>query len=76
MGFVTEVYSFEHKMPTILESLLFWFASATGVTGGWVIPEVSGDLLGDVELPCTVYDTMAFSRSGEDDMALALSLIP
>ena len=77
-GFVSKVFSFEDRMPTILEGLLYWFASAAGIKGGWQIPEVSGDLPGDIEIPCVVYDLMGSKnrRPCEDAMAIALSLIP
>ncbi|KAH9951323.1 hypothetical protein B0H21DRAFT_718505 [Amylocystis lapponica] len=39
-GFVTSIRTSQEESPTILEYLIYWFASAIGIPGGWEIPEV------------------------------------
>ncbi|KAH7930801.1 hypothetical protein BV22DRAFT_1109016 [Leucogyrophana mollusca] len=39
-AFVSPVYSYDSHDPSVLEVLIFWFASAMGLPGGWQVPEV------------------------------------
>lgn len=63
-------------MGSILECLLYWFASSIEIGGTFVIPEVSRDLYGDMEIPSTVFDAAPCRREGEEHMACALACIP
>ncbi|KAI0818596.1 hypothetical protein BC629DRAFT_1463079 [Irpex lacteus] len=40
-GFVTSVKSYTTISPSILEHLVFWFASAMQISGAWEIPEIA-----------------------------------
>jgi hypothetical protein len=72
MAFVSSVYEYDSRSPTIVECLLFWLASAMGLPGGWKIPEVGfEDEYSLQEFPCSVYDIMA----QHPQAAIALSQI-
>lgn len=42
---MSPVWAFDSRMPTILEVLVFWLASAMGYPGGFVVPEISHELV-------------------------------
>ena len=42
---MSPVYAFDSRMPTILELLAFWLTSAMGYPGGFVVPEISHELV-------------------------------
>ncbi|KAH0830544.1 hypothetical protein J3R83DRAFT_1998, partial [Lanmaoa asiatica] len=44
-SFVSPVYVFDSRMPTILGVLVFWLISAMGYPGGFVVPEISYELV-------------------------------
>ncbi|OCH95517.1 hypothetical protein OBBRIDRAFT_720196 [Obba rivulosa] len=76
-GFVTRIHDFSESQPTILESLLYWIASAMGIEGSWQVPEVSNEpAFIQIESPCLVRDIMPPGSWEADRRALlALSVL-
>ena len=63
----------DSKSPTIMEALVYWFASAMGAEDGWVAPAVSEEFpLTNEEFPCTLSAFVGLPRRFYD-AAIALS---
>lgn len=68
-GFVTEVFNYDTRGPTIIEHLTYWTASAMRLKGSCRTPEVGEEPVYTFrETPCTVYDLMG--RDSEAALAL------
>ncbi|EMD38512.1 hypothetical protein CERSUDRAFT_49297, partial [Gelatoporia subvermispora B] len=72
-GFVTRHCDFRESSPTILESSLYWLASAMELEGSWQVPEVSEPIYSSIETPCLVRDIMP-PESWEVDRRTLLAL--
>lgn len=42
---MSPVYAFDSRTPTVLEVLAFWLISAMGCAGGFVVPEISHEVV-------------------------------
>ncbi|KZT26223.1 hypothetical protein NEOLEDRAFT_1063653 [Neolentinus lepideus HHB14362 ss-1] len=70
-AFVSPIIDIRSKKPTVLECLVYWLASAVGVPGGWVIPEVGNEPpYSSIETSCILYDLLEIDA--EATVALAL----
>lgn len=66
---------YDASQPTILEYLVFHFASAMKMSDGWQVPEVSKEIqTTHISKTCSVYDVMGWDGR-YTDMALALALL-
>lgn len=61
-----------YQLPTVLQSLTYWMASAMELHGAWAIPEVGAEpAYSTSETPCSVYDVIGQNPAA----AMALSLL-
>jgi len=68
-GFVSPLFKWNDQLPTVLQALTYWIASAMDLPGAWVMPEVGVEPeYSRSEIPCAVYDIM------DQNLAAAIAL--
>ena len=73
-AWITDIIEFNDVRPTVIETIIFWFASSLGMHGTFPIPEVCDEpVYRSRAHPCTVHDVM-WERH-QKPAALALSQI-
>lgn len=73
-AWITNIIEFNDFGPTVIEAIIFWFASSLGMPGGFTIPEVCDEPAYRTRArPCTAQDVML--ERHQKIAALALSQI-
>jgi hypothetical protein len=58
-AWVTNIIEFNDVRPTVIETIIFWFASSLGMPGAFTIPEVCGEPVYQMTAhPCAAHDVM------------------
>lgn len=61
-AFVSPIITYDKKQPTVLEHVLFWLCSASGLSGTFLFPQVGDEIRRPCETPCSAYDILFFGH--------------